>query len=80
MASAGRSAVLTLAQGTPCATAKLQGRIGFAGKPPECIPAKADAAAQRAYLETALPSAGTACQPQLPRAVLRHAAAGRHLL
>lgn len=39
---------------TPHAMAKLLGRMGFVWKRPKCIPAKADAAAQRAFLETTL--------------------------
>ena len=39
---------------TPHAMARLLGRMGFVWKRPKCIPAKADAAAQRAFLETTL--------------------------
>ena len=39
---------------TPHAMARLLGRMGFVWKRPKCIPAKADAAAQRAFLESTL--------------------------
>ena len=39
---------------TPHAMAKLLGRMGFVRKRPKCVPAKADAEAQRAFLERTL--------------------------
>jgi transposase len=53
---------------TPQAMAKLLGRIGFVWKRPKCVPAKADAAAQRAFLADTLAPlmARAAAEPDQP--------------
>ena len=53
---------------TPHAMAKLLGRMGFVWKRLKCIPAKADAEAQRAFLQDTLAPlmAGAAADPEQP--------------